>query len=198
MLLKPLNRFGIKMVRRLIEQQNVRLLDHQTAERHPALFSTGQGPHLLLGRRTAQCVHGEIELALQFPSIGGFNLLLQLRLLVEQLFHFVRANLADLVADGFVLMDQRHQLGLPLLDDFLDRLVRIQLRFLFQQADAVAFGSRNLAGIVRIHARNDLEQRTLARSVQSQHTDLCAVVEAEIDLPQHLPLRRIDLPHIDE
>ena len=40
MLLQPLHRFGIEMVGRLIEQQNVGLLDHEAAERHTAFFAS--------------------------------------------------------------------------------------------------------------------------------------------------------------
>ncbi len=52
MLLKPLDGFGVEMIRWLIEEQNVRFLYHQAAERNPPLFPAGQRPHFLVGRRT--------------------------------------------------------------------------------------------------------------------------------------------------
>ncbi len=198
MLLKPLYRFRIQMVRRLIKQENIRLLDHQPAERDPTFFTTRQRSDLLISRWTTQGIHRKVELVLQFPAVGSFDLLLQLSLLVEQLFHLIRPDFAHLIADSFVLMHQRNQLSLALFDDFFDRLVGIELGFLFQQADAIALGSRDLAGVIWIHTGNDLQQRTLARTVQAQHSDLRPVVETEVDLPQHLPLGRIDLPDIDE
>ena len=39
---KPLNRGKIQMVGRLIQQQNVRILQNQAAQVHPGLFSAGQ------------------------------------------------------------------------------------------------------------------------------------------------------------
>ena len=41
-LLKPLDRFGVQMVRRLIQQEDIGFLDQQPAERDPALFPTGE------------------------------------------------------------------------------------------------------------------------------------------------------------
>ena len=39
--LQPADRFGVEMVRRLVEQQQVRLAGERAAERDPALFAAG-------------------------------------------------------------------------------------------------------------------------------------------------------------
>ena len=52
--------------------------------------------------------------------------------------------------------------------------------------------------IILIHARDDFQETALAGSVQSEHADLGSIVEAEIDLAQHLLLRRIDFADVDQ
>ncbi|MCG3776690.1 MAG: hypothetical protein JW395_3550 [Nitrospira sp.] len=123
---------------------------------------------------------------------------MQLGLLLEKLFQFIGACLAHLVADCVVFVQHGHEFFLALFDDFFHRLVRIKLWFLLKQAHAVPLRAGDLTGIVLIDSGDDPEQRTLARSIQAQHTDLRAEVEPEIDLSQHLLLRRIDLSDIDE
>ncbi len=157
-LLQPLHGFGIEVIGRLVEQQNVRLLDHEAAEGHAALFTAGEHADLLIGGGTAQRIHGDFEFALQFPAVGRFDLFLQLRLLVDEFFHLIGAGLAHAVADRFILMQQRYQLFLPFFDDLFDRLVGIELRLLFEQSDAVAFRASDLTDIIGIGSGNNLEQ----------------------------------------
>ena len=89
-LLKPLDRFGVQMVRRLIQQEDIGFLDQQPAERDPALFPTGENLDLCFWRLTPKRIHGEFELVLEFPAIGSLDLLLDLALLLKQLLHLVR------------------------------------------------------------------------------------------------------------
>ena len=145
-LLEPLHGFGIEMVRRLVEQQDVRFLNHQPTQSHPPLLPARERIDFLIGGRTAKRIHRDLELILQLPSVGRFDLLLELRLLIEQLLHFVRRGLADLVADRFIFFEQRHQFFLAFFDDLFHGLVGIELRLLLEQTDAVAFGAGDLPG----------------------------------------------------
>ena len=197
-LLQPLHGFRIEVIGRLVEQQNVRLLDHEATEGHAAFFTAGQHTDLLIGRRAAQRIHGDFEFAFQLPAVRCLDLFLQLRLLVDELFHLIGAGLAHTVADRFVLVQQRHQLLLPFLDDLFDRLVEVELRFLFEQSDAVALRASDLTDVVGIGPGNDFEQRAFSGSVQTQHADLGAVVKAQVDVAQDLLLRRIDLADTDQ
>ena len=153
MLLQPQHRFGIQVVGRFVEQQNIGLLEQQPAQRHPPLLAAGEHAHLLVRRRATQGIHRDLEFAVEIPPVRRFDLFLQLGLLVDELFHFIRAGITHAVADRFVFVQQPHELLLPLFDDLLHGLVRIELRFLFQQPHGVTFGTRDLADIVVIQSR---------------------------------------------
>ncbi len=123
---------------------------------------------------------------------------MQLGLLLEELLQFIGSSFAHLVADRVVFVQHGHEFFLALFDDFFHRLVRIELGFLLKETHAVALRAGDLSRIVLIDSGNDPEQRTLPRSIETQHADLRAEVETEIDLAQDLPLRRIHLADIDE
>jgi hypothetical protein len=82
-----------------------------------------------------------------------------------------------------------------LLDDLAHRLVRVELRLLLQQAAGVALREHGLAEVAFVGAGHDAQQRALARAVEAEHADLCAVVKAERDVAQHLPVRRMHAAH---
>ena len=86
----------------------------------------------------------------------------------------------DLVEAGQHLDDGLH----GLLHDLDDGLGFIELGFLLEQANGVAFGRGDLADVVLVHAGDDAQQRGFARAVQAEHADLGAVIEAERDVAQ--------------
>jgi hypothetical protein len=77
------------MVGRLVEQQQVGLLQQQPAQRHaarspPDSLSTSASPG---GQRSASIAISTVRSSL--PAVGGVDLLLQLRLLGQQVVHLV-------------------------------------------------------------------------------------------------------------
>src|SRR4029077_8198011 len=75
--LQPGDRFGVEVVRRLIQQQKIGALQQQTAQSHPPPLATREGGYLGVARRTAQSIHRDLDDAIEFPPIGLVNLLLQ-------------------------------------------------------------------------------------------------------------------------
>ena len=67
------------MVGRLVEQQQVRLLQQQLAQCHPTTLTAGEHRHVGVGRRQ-QGVHRLLELGVQIPGVAMVQLLLQLTL----------------------------------------------------------------------------------------------------------------------
>ena len=57
MLLQPVDAFGIKVVRRLVEQQHVRFLKEQTAECNTTTLTSGEVGHRQVALRTSQRIH---------------------------------------------------------------------------------------------------------------------------------------------
>jgi hypothetical protein len=66
-------------------------------------------------------------------------------------------------------------------DVFAHGLFLVELRLLLQVADGGAFGHPGLAGIFRVDARHDAQQRRLARAVDAEHADLGVWVELQVD-----------------
>ena len=87
--LQPVDRFGVEVVRRLVEQQQVGLLQQQLAQ--------GDAPPLAAGERLdvgvlvgqVHRVHRDFQLAVELPGAGRLDLVLQAGHLVAQLLHLV-------------------------------------------------------------------------------------------------------------
>ena len=86
MVFKPLDTFGIEVVGRLIEQQNVGLCDQQAGEGNAAFFTAGQAFHAAIGWRAAQGLHRDFELVVERPAVHRVNRCLKLCHLVAQCF----------------------------------------------------------------------------------------------------------------
>ena len=72
-LLQPEHALGVKVVRRLVQQQQVGRLDEELAQRHAAALTTGEDRHRLVRRGAAQGIHRLIELRVNVPGISGVN-----------------------------------------------------------------------------------------------------------------------------
>ena len=60
--LKPLDTFCVKMVRRLVQKQDIRLAEQESAQCHTSPFSSAQIGYPGIGRRTLQRIHGTFKL----------------------------------------------------------------------------------------------------------------------------------------
>jgi len=83
-LFQPGDAFGVQVVGRLIQQQQVRLGQQQPAQRHPAPLAAGQHAHLRLGGRAPQSFHRLVNLAVQVPGVPVVQPFLQPAHLLEQ------------------------------------------------------------------------------------------------------------------
>ena len=128
---EPRNRFGIEMVRRLVEQQEVRLAQQHLTQRDAAALAAREGGDVGIRRRQTQRVHGDLERAVELPGVGGIDRILQARLLVERLFHLIVGQaLAQAHRDLFKARQQRARRCDRLLDVLQHCLGRIELRLL--------------------------------------------------------------------
>ncbi|OPZ82777.1 MAG: hypothetical protein BWY76_02606 [bacterium ADurb.Bin429] len=192
--LQPRHRLGVQMIRRLVEQEDVRLGEEQPAERHAAPLAAGEDVYRRVARRAAQRVHRDFQPLIQVPRIEFINLFLQLALLLDERVN-IRVVIAEGRADGVVARHHVHNRLHRLLHHLLHRLLGIQSRLLLQQPHRVTLGEIHLAGVVLVHPRHDAQQRGFPRAVQPEHADLRPVVKAEGDIAQHLPIRRKHPPH---
>ncbi len=186
MLLEPVDRLGVEVVRRLVEQQHVGLLQQQAAQGHATAFAARQVFDRLVGIGTTQGVHRTFQHAVQLPAVALVDLLVQLALTFDQPGHRVVVHrLAQLLVDLLVLLQQRHGRRAALLDDLADRLRVVEPGFLFEVTHRVAGRKDHFALEVLVHSGDDLHQRRLARAVQTDDADLGAVEEGEVDVVEN-------------
>ena len=197
-LFEPVDALGVEVVRRLVEQQYVRLLQQQPAQRHAAAFAARQVFDGLVGVRTPQRVHRAFERGVQFPAVLVVDQFGQLALPFDQLRHLVVVHrLHELRIDLFVLFQQRDHVGAPFLDHFADGFRVVQLRFLFEVADRVARREDHFALEILVQPGDDLHQRRFPGAVQPDDSDFSPVEKRQVDAVQHFFLVRESLADSD-
>ena len=77
-LFQPQYGFSIQVVSRLIEQQQVWLLQEKLAQCHTATFTTAEMVDHLVARWATQSVHCLFELVVDVPRVGSVDSFLQL------------------------------------------------------------------------------------------------------------------------
>ena len=82
--LKPGDRFGVQVVRWLIQQQHVWFFQQQTAEGDAATFTTGKGGDFCVPVWQAQCIGSTFQLGIQVVTIVCLDDLFQTALLSGQ------------------------------------------------------------------------------------------------------------------
>ncbi len=75
-LLQPGHGLGVEVVGRLVEQQDVGLLQEQPHQRHAPPLAAGKDGDGRIARRTAQRVHRQIEPAVEVPGVHMVELVL--------------------------------------------------------------------------------------------------------------------------
>ena len=197
MVFEPGDRLRVQVVGGFVQQQDVRVLQEDAAQRHPPLLAAGEHPAAHVRGRAAQGVHGHLQARVQVPGVHRVELVLHLGLAVDERLHGVVVHgLGELLVDGVELVEQVHR-GLGALpDDLAHRLLRVERRLLGQVVDGVAFGENGLALVLPVDAGEDAQQRTLARAVQAEHADLGAVEVGQGDVFEDL-LLVVLLAHFD-
>ena len=186
-LLEPVDRLGVEVVRRLVEQQHVGLLQEQAAQGHAAPLTAREVLDVLVGIGTAQGVHRALEHAVQLPAVAVVDLLVDDALPLDERRHLVVGHrLAELRVDLLVLLQQGHRLGASLLDHLAHALRVVELGLLLEVADRVTGREDHLALVVLVDSGDDLHERRLARAVQTDDADFGAVEEREVDVVQDL------------
>ena len=184
--LEPADRLGVEVVCRLVEQQQIRRLQQQPAERDAAPLAARELGHVGVRRRQTQRVHRVLELRVEVPRAGGVDRVLHARLLVEDLVHLLgRELLAELRVDLVEARQQRARARDAFLDVAEHVLRLVELRLLRQEADREAGRERRLALIFGVEPRHDAQQRRLARAVRSDDADLRAIQKGEPDVLEY-------------
>ena len=188
--LEPVDRLGVEMVRRLVEEQQIGVLEEQPGQRDAPSLAAAQGRDGRVVRRAAERLHGDFDVAFDVPGVGRVDPVLEGGLLgADRL--VVGVRLGPLRHHGVVGVDQPLDLGHAVHDVALDVLGGVELRLLRQVADGEP---RRQAGVARepvVEAGHDLQEARFARPVRPDDADLGARVERERDVLEDRPVRRV-------
>ena len=188
--LEPVDRFGIEVVGRLVEQQQVGVAEEEPGECHATLLPAGQLRDVGVVGRAAQGVHRDVDVALEVPGIGRGDLVLEGRLLGADLL-VVGVGVGPGGHDRVVLVDEGLDLGHAVHDVALDVLGRVELGLLAQVADGEAGRQPRLAGEPVVEPGHDPEEGGLAGAVRADDADLGARVERDRDVLEDRLVRRV-------
>ena len=185
-LLQPGHRLGVQMVGGLVQQQQVGGPQQQAAEGHPAALAAGELGYVGVRRRQAQGVHRVLQLGVQVPGVGRFDLGLDAAELLGRLVGVVGGQLVEAVQQGL-------RLGDAVLDVSAHVLALVQMGLLLEHPDGRPGSQGGLAAVLLIDPGHDPQQRRLAGAVVAEDADLGARVEGQGDVVQHRFVRRVDL-----
>ncbi len=183
---QPSYGFGVQMVGRLVQQQNIGFLQEQAAERNAAPLSAGQNFYGRIARRAAQSVHGHLQARVDVPGVERVHFFLQRGLPVHQFGHGLLGHFfGEFFVDGVVFVDHIHGGLNALFHNPADGFVFVQPRLLLQIAHRVSGGKNGLPQKFIIHTGENFQKRAFARTVQTDHADLRAVEIRKINVLQH-------------
>ena len=178
---EPVDRLGVEVVGRLVEQQQVGVAEEEPGERDATLLAAGQLRDVGVVGRAAQGVHRDVDVALEVPGVGRGDLVLEGRLLGTDLL-VVGVGVGPGGHDRVVLVDEGLDLGDAVHDVALDVLGRVELGLLAQVADGEAGRQAGLADEAVVEPGHDPEEGRLAGPVRADDADLGARVERERDV----------------
>ena len=105
--LEPCDRLRIEMVGRLIEKKQLGTLQQDLAQGYAPAFPAGERGRGGIPRRKAHRVHGDFQVAIEFPRVGRLDGVLGLPEVFQDLFHLVGfEGFAQLGAQFFIAMQQ--------------------------------------------------------------------------------------------
>ena len=197
-LLQPVDRLGVEVVGRLVQQQDVRLLQKQAAQGHAAAFAAREYLDALIRVGTAQGIHRTLQYAVQLPAVHVVDLFVQFALTLDKSGHlFVVHRLAEFLVDLLVLLQQGYGRGAALFDHFAHGLGIVEFGFLFQVTDRITGREDHFTLEILVDTRDDLHQSRFTRAVQTDDTDLGAVEEREVDVVENFFLVGEGLAYAD-
>ena len=188
--LQPVDRFRVEVVGRLVEQEQVRVLEQQPAQCDAPLLATGQRRDARVVWRAAQGVHRDVHVALEVPGVRGGDPVLEPALLgADRL--VVGVGLGPLRHDGVVRVDQPLHGGDAVEDVALDVLRRVEPRLLAQVPDRETGREAGIAGEPVVEPGHDPKEARLPRPVRPDDADLGAGVEGDRDVLEDGLVRRV-------
>jgi len=192
--LEPFERRDIEVVRRLVEEEHVGVVEQESREAETGALAARECRDLAVDK-LHQPEPGEdaSQRRLEVVPAGVLEVMLQIGIARERR----RIGIAE-------AMLQLAQLVLELAQ-MRGRAARVLVhgagrgleQLLAEEADARAAGVRNVAGVGLVEAGRDAEQRRLTRAVGADESDAVALREAEGHVLQQLAIREPAADRLD-
>ena len=163
----PLDGFRVEMVRRFVENQEIRQRHQRAAHRHATLLAAGKRLNAPVASRAIQVRDGHGDALVQRPAFQRGDAMFQL--LVALGFRRQRLKLRDQI---------QHRLG-AIADVFVHRLGGVQHEVLRQVAHDEFAPPRDVAGVRRLQLGQDAQERRLAAAVAPDQADAVAFDQAK-------------------
>ncbi len=171
--LEPGDGLDVEMIGRLVEQQQVGLGHQRARQQRAAAPPARQRVDGRIGRQAQTRQHG-LDALLHIPAV----LLVQLVLCLRQAFQRPgRVIVRDLDGRMVIRRHQRADVAETFGDDVEDRCARGERHVLLEARDAHAGLQPPRAGVGRLLAAGDAEQRRLAGAVAADQADAFAAVD---------------------
>ncbi len=132
--LEPVDGFGVEMVGRLVEEEQVGRLQKHATERDTAALAARERGDVTVAVGEPQRVHRPVERRLERPGVPAVDLVLHLRLLGEEDV-VVGVRLGEGGRDRVETVEQVAELADAVLDVAAHVLARVELRLLLEQPD---------------------------------------------------------------
>ena len=185
--LEPLHALGVEVVRRLVEQKYVRVRQQQRRERDahlPAARELRRAARSVALRRKAEPLHHLLRLDVEAEAALRLELALEPVVLREQRLHRVARGRAHAL---LAVREPRRYVRKPCaLAQVVEQHLVLHLDEVLRQiADGVALRHRDASLVVRF-AREDAQQRRLARAVAADEADAALRRDEPVYPAQHL------------
>src|SRR2546423_5345133 len=172
------------MIRRLVEKQDVRVVEEQPRKTEACPLATGKRGHLSI----AQCIEPEpskdsADGRLEVIAAGMLELMLSFGIPLEELLVSGPKTRLELMHLGLELAQMRGRTARVLFN----RPGGLEKDLLLHEADARAAGDRHVSRVGGVEARRDAQQGGLPHPVRPHETDAVSMGEAERHLADHKP-----------
>ena len=172
-LLEPLDRLGVEVVRGLVEDEQVRLLDERAGEGDALALPARERLDAGVGVGQAQTVQQGARLGVERPRAQGVDRR-------GERHHALDVGLGlGGVRGGIVVAERPHRLAVAREDGLQGRVCLGEDGALREEADARRAVADDPPAVRRLDARRDAQQRRLAGPVDADHADLLVGLDHE-------------------
>jgi hypothetical protein len=181
------HRVRVQMVRRFVEQQQIRFGEECARQRHPLRLPTAQAVDVALRVAYAQPRQHRLHPAGPVPAAQPVDRRPDFTVPRDQPV-VVRTRLTQTQTQPLVLGQRRHERRPPCRHRVADAVPRLERGLLRQMAHARPASQRDVAAVRALLACDDPEQRGLARAVHADEPDVLRLVDRERDaVEDHAP-----------